>query len=808
VHLHRSLHKLDLSRDTQNARKFADVRRLETATTLKQLLMGSSGLRNSHATAIGGALATHKSLLILSLEANDIRDDGMKALAEGMEQNASLTTLNLSRNRFRLAGLETFACALKKNKTLVTLNLVHNQIGDLGAAALAGALQTNTTLRNLDLDYNRIGNPGARSLRHVLTHFNSTLSKLSLMNNDCIDDAVKLHIHVLVSSNSDGACMSTKSSPRISIVGDKLDLSYNPGKSWQFVDLRHLEATTKLTQLLMDSSGLRDNHATALARALATNKSLLILSLEANEIRSAGMKALAQGLELNASLVTLNASRNQSGSAGAVSFAKALKTNSTLVRLNLGHNNIGDMGAAALADALQTNTTLRDLDLDSNRIGTRGATSLRHVLANFNSTLSELRLWTNYCIDDAVQLHIRVLASSNSVGARLIRIDEKELDLTSKMMWCYGTSEHGWGMDQVARELAFNTTITKLILNNNKMSYANSAALASALTENRTVQAIHLDNCIDGPGFLPIAESLCTNNTLTELFLNRNSSIGWPAGADVMEALTKFLQTNTCLQVLGMGRSYLDRNWGVAIARGLECNVNLSRLYLEDNDLGDSGTSAIAAALQGNTTLQRLALNGNRISLAGATALAATLRGRACLQVLQLGRNSFDEASVAVLAEALKTNTTLARLGLDSNHVSDTGAIAIAAALRKNTGLKQLALHDNIIGRSGAAAILKALKSNFTLSSLKLHRNRSILPDQLKTIDFLVTSRLVLNSMLNGIRSPLEEGLLPLAIRAVNQRSAYHVEHGSTHFDKTEAGPIHHLLSTVFWTGATRSLPE
>ena len=55
--------------------------------------------------------------------------------------------------------------------------------------------------------------------------------------------------------------------------------------------------------------------------------------------------------------------------AHASAIAKALETNTTLLKLDLRSNKIGDEGAKAITKALETNTTLSGLNLNSNMIG-------------------------------------------------------------------------------------------------------------------------------------------------------------------------------------------------------------------------------------------------------------------------------------------------------------------------------------------------------------------------------------------------------------------------------------------------------
>uniref|UniRef100_A0A6U6NZ99 Uncharacterized protein n=1 Tax=Zooxanthella nutricula TaxID=1333877 RepID=A0A6U6NZ99_9DINO len=135
--------------------------------------------------------------------------------------------------------------------------------------------------------------------------------------------------------------------------------------------------------------------ATALARALETNRTLSRLDLRGSHSGDAGAITLARALEENRTLTELDLTGNDIGDAGALAIARALEANSTLTRLSLwGGNHIGDAGAAAIARALEANGTLTRLSLCGNRIGDVGAAALARAL-EANRTLKGLDLGEN-----------------------------------------------------------------------------------------------------------------------------------------------------------------------------------------------------------------------------------------------------------------------------------------------------------------------------------------------------------------------------------------------------------------------------
>lgn len=155
---------------------------------------------------------------------------------------------------------------------------------------------------------------------------------------------------------------------------------------------------------------------------------------------------------------------------------------------------------------------------------------------------------------------------------------------------------------------------------------------------------------------------------------------------------------------------------------------------LSNSNIEVKEVKAIADLLVDNTYLTELFLNGNNIGNSGAVMIAGALMFNAALTNLRLGYNGIGDSGAIAIAEALKVNTTaLTALDLRGNMVTfatmgdvrigDSGVAAIAEALENNTVLKSLHLGTNSFGNSGAVAIAEALKVNTALTTLSLIDN-------------------------------------------------------------------------------------
>ncbi|KAG7398810.1 hypothetical protein PHYBOEH_010442 [Phytophthora boehmeriae] len=91
----------------------------------------------------------------------------------------------------------------------------------------------------------------------------------------------------------------------------------------------------------------------------------------------------AQLINEESALVFLSLRANGISSRGATALARALRTNKTLEALNLFQNSIGDAGARAFAYALPFNTTLKTLSLANNQLTGHGVKLLVDGLTKY-----------------------------------------------------------------------------------------------------------------------------------------------------------------------------------------------------------------------------------------------------------------------------------------------------------------------------------------------------------------------------------------------------------------------------------------
>ncbi|EFC49123.1 predicted protein [Naegleria gruberi] len=105
----------------------------------------------------------------LALDYNNLGDLGVEYLSRGLMNSSSILILTIGRNLITEKGAICLAQVLKKNQTLTYLDLQKNKVGELGGFSLAEALRTNQTLTYLNLKSNYIGDLGALAFANAFS---------------------------------------------------------------------------------------------------------------------------------------------------------------------------------------------------------------------------------------------------------------------------------------------------------------------------------------------------------------------------------------------------------------------------------------------------------------------------------------------------------------------------------------------------------------------------------------------------------------------------------------------------------------
>ena len=245
-------------------------------------------------------------------------------------------------------------------------------------------------------------------------------------------------------------------------------------------------------------------------------------------------------------------------------------------------------------------------------------------------------------------------------------------------------------------ELAINTSLVHLKLNENRIRNLGIVYLARALTANTTLKHLNLrDNRFRKTGVLAIAKMLTCNSSLT--FLN-----------------------------MGFNRFHLDRQTMKTFGYRLGQNKGLQTLILDNtfnNNNTIDGFEYLAHALKIHSSLTHVNLNYNDLKVSGAQLVSEMILKNHCITHLELTGNSIRDEGAIMIASAL-SKSSLRYLNLSANRIQCEGAQAIAEALGSNSCLLNLEIRCNLFETRGAKAMAKMIETNTCLMHLDISYNR------------------------------------------------------------------------------------
>nr|XP_025148631.1 NACHT, LRR and PYD domains-containing protein 3 isoform X2 [Bubalus bubalis] len=157
--------------------------------------------------------------------------------------------------------------------------------------------------------------------------------------------------------------------------------------------------------------------------------------------------------------------------------------------------------------------------------------------------------------------------------------------------------------------------------------------------------------CLTSASCEDLASVLSTNHSLTRLYLGENA-LG-DSGVGILCEKVKNPHCN--LQKLGLVNSGLTSGCCPALSSVLSTNQNLTHLYLQGNALGDMGVKLLCEGLlHHNCKLQVLELDNCSLTSHCCWDLSTLLTSNQSLRKLSLGNNDLGDLGVMLLCEVLK----------------------------------------------------------------------------------------------------------------------------------------------------------
>jgi Ran GTPase-activating protein (RanGAP) involved in mRNA processing and transport len=528
-------------------------------------------------------------------------------------------------------------------------------------------------------------------------------------------------------------------------------------------------AMSQLTTLRLERCAVGSAASSLLAEIIRTCPLLTTLSLAHNEL---GVNVMDGSVVLHQapSLVTLlkavmgsgvtnlDLSDNEIDANGAAVLAKALASSDLPVKVldlsdnpfNEGKTRAGTMerGGEAIAEALRDNNTVERLTWRGGtyRLNSRTVVSIAKSMAKYNDAIVHLDVSGNDCGDQGAVMLARALD-------RDLRFRTSSSRLQSLVVADCGIGSEG--MSALAGSVARNATLTALDLSKNGAAGDVSVGdLFAALSTNTTVRSLSLAEVLVGEASCAALATLLTNNkTITDLrfgpslrFAEVPPDITSSTKQALLTAIEFFISKRKQLVRLEAGG--LGAKWAGDFISALATPTGgvhgLATLYLGSVAWTEESWAALCQLLKGNRYITALSLAFGRLPQgkehASMTRLLEVLEVTGMVTALELKGMQLTEDGVEALADGLTrgkclTSLDLASCSLGALDVSSSaadrpGVNGLIIAIATHRSLKNLNLEDNGLGESLLMRLSECLRANVTLEYLTLARNRLDFSDE------------------------------------------------------------------------------
>ena len=630
---------------------------LKKILTLRKLYIVNTGINDEAADDIADAVSCNVHLQELDISRNNLQALGAARIARGV-QNISLTKLYINNNKITYEAADDVAAAISCSTQLEEFDISGNNLRTEGIIKIAVALQRIITLTKLNISNNNITCTAASAIAVAITH-NVHLQELNISEN-CLEvlgtiiiarSLYKLStltkLYIANTSISDGAADDIAAALSCNIYLQEFDISRN---------------------------NLQGSGAARIARGLQKISTLTKLYISYNKITYEAADEIAAAISCNSKLQDVDISENNLQATGTVKIMKALQEIHMLKVLNLNGNNITDEAAGDIAAAISSNTELQEFYVNENQLKTLGVTIIAKGLQNI-STLKKLHIASIKISDEAVD----GIAAAVSCNIHL-----QEFDIGKNYL-------QPSGVTKIIKNLQKISTLTKLYINNNKITYEIADDIADVILCNSYLQELDISvNNLQVLGIIKIAKALHNISTLIKLYINDNQ-ITYEAAGDIADV---FL-CNSHLQELDIHSTNLQVHGAIVILKSLQKISSLTTLYINDNNINGKAADDIAAVVSCNT-----------------------------MQVLDVSDNYLGTIGIIKLASALQSICTLTHLYISNNRITDEASDAIAAAISCNPYLEEFDIGENSICGKGAKRIAKNLQNISTLKKLFMDYNK------------------------------------------------------------------------------------
>ncbi|KAF1408187.1 Leucine-rich repeat-containing protein 34, partial [Spheniscus humboldti] len=256
-----------------------------------------------------------------------------------------------------------------------------------------------------------------------------------------------------------------------------------------------------------------------------------------------------------------------------------------------------------------------------------------------------------------------------------------------------------------------NSTLRDLNLMFNDIGTSGAELIARALHRNETLVYLRMTgNKIGNKGGMFFASMLQINSTLEKLDLG-----DCDMGTQCLIAIATALTQNKSVKAINLNRPLLysqEEETTVHVALMLKKNSSLVELHLCKHEMKNFGVERLCEALYENSSLRYLDLSCNKITCDGVKFLGELLKRNQTLEILDLSANRIEDDGAIYLSEALALyNRILQALSVVSNNISGKGLVALSDAMKTNMDLSYIYIWGNKFDEAACMAFSELIQT-------------------------------------------------------------------------------------------------
>ena len=474
-------------------------------------------------------ITNNPELRVLGMTRTCVHADGAAKVVTALKSLSNLKMLDILGNNINKQAADDIASVFTNNRNIVKLSVADNCLGTAGISKIADALGSKSGLEAFDITNNNISSGAAESISKMVT--NNPQLKSLLLGREKVGNIVNDNL-TLNNSKSRGGVSTMKLSNIF------INIQMIVIKQYAKINLFRFFFTYCLT--------LSSNYCRKLFSDNLALSSDLLMEFNYNKLQSQGIERIYKALATIKSLEVLSIENNDVDDQAAGDIATALISNNGIKQLWIGQNNFTPLGISTILQPLYRGTTkgvpnckctLEVLDLSHSNIA---LTAIDDVLAVLSKNYNIQQVWlegnnlSSQCIAaiaDALKkcTNISVLSlRDDNITEEVADVLSEGLSKNSNLQQLYLGNNHLQDRGVIKITEALNTTENLLTLDlmNNDISEAAADALASVITSCSQLEQLYLgDNKLQSTGTIKIARALQQANcrsTLRVLDLSNN----------------------------------------------------------------------------------------------------------------------------------------------------------------------------------------------------------------------------------------------------------------------------------------------